>query len=93
MLRAMKIPKKLPRDANQRAYEIVRLSTEESDEPTEPTPSEESKPKRSAIQEYLATIGRKGGLKGGRARRDILTTERRSEIAKKAAESRWKKKK
>lgn len=35
-------------------------------------------------------LGRKGGLKGGKARAKKLTPERLSEIAKKAAQSRWK---
>jgi hypothetical protein len=89
----MKIPKKkLPRDSNQRAYEIVRLSTEETDEPTEPTPTpEEPKPERSAISEYLSTIGRRGGLKGGKARAKKLSAEKRKEIAQKAASARWQK--
>ena len=34
-------------------------------------------------------LGRKGGLKGGRARAEKLTSEQRSEIAKKAARARW----
>jgi hypothetical protein len=34
-------------------------------------------------------LGRKGGLKGGKARAAKLTPQQRSEIAKKAAESRW----
>ena len=34
---------------------------------------------------------RKGGLKGGAARKSALTPEQPSEIARKAAESRWKK--
>lgn len=34
---------------------------------------------------------RKGGLKGGRARAATLTPEQRSEIARLAAEARWKK--
>lgn len=38
-------------------------------------------------------LGRLGGLKGGRARADRLTKERRSEIAKKAALKRWSKRK
>jgi hypothetical protein len=93
----MKIPKKkLPRDSNQRAYEIVRLSTEEPEEPdapAEPNPAiEEPKKERSAISEYLSTIGRKGGLKGGTARKDSLTPERRKEISQKAAKARWDKK-
>lgn len=33
----------------------------------------------------------KGGLKGGKMRAESLTSEQRSEIAKKAAESRWNK--
>ncbi len=33
--------------------------------------------------------GRLGGLKGGIARRDVLSPERRAEIARKAAEKRW----
>jgi hypothetical protein len=96
MLWAMKIPKKLPKDANQRAYEIVRLSTEEPEEPdtpAEPAPAtEEPKKERSAISEYLAAIGRKGGLKGGRVRSERLTPEKRKEIALKAAKVRWNKK-
>jgi hypothetical protein len=36
------------------------------------------------------TLGRKGGLKGGKARAAKLTAEERSAIARKAAESRWK---
>ena len=33
--------------------------------------------------------GRRGGLKGGKARAASLTKKRRSEIAKKAAKARW----
>ncbi|MEM8492496.1 MAG: histone H1 [Pseudomonadota bacterium] len=36
-------------------------------------------------------LGRKGGLKGGKSRADRLTPEQRSEIARIAAEARWKK--
>ena len=38
-------------------------------------------------------LGRLGGKKGGPARAKKLSKKRRSEIAKKAAEARWKKKK
>ena len=34
-------------------------------------------------------LGRRGGLKGGRARAELLTAQQRSEIAKKAATARW----
>ena len=34
-------------------------------------------------------LGRLGGLKGGKARAEKLTKEKRRKIAKKAAEARW----
>jgi hypothetical protein len=34
-------------------------------------------------------LGRMGGLKGGKARAEALSAKRRSEIAKKAAQTRW----
>jgi hypothetical protein len=36
-------------------------------------------------------LGRRGGLKGGRARADSLTPEERQKIARNAARKRWKK--
>lgn len=38
-------------------------------------------------------LGRLGGLKGGKARADKLSADRRTEIAKKAANARWQKEK
>jgi hypothetical protein len=37
-------------------------------------------------------LGRLGGLKGGKARAEKLSPKRRSEIARKAAQSLWRKK-
>ncbi|HEX5307810.1 MAG TPA: hypothetical protein VFW38_01890 [Solirubrobacteraceae bacterium] len=48
--------------------------------------STESKAPESKAQ----ISGRKGGLKGGKARASKLSPEQRSEIARKAAETRWK---
>ena len=76
--------KPLPKDPNQLAAEIVRLSTEE--------PTDEPPHARSPISEYLAKIGRKGGLKGGNSRARKLTKKKRHQIAQKAARARWKKK-
>jgi hypothetical protein len=67
----------LPKDPNQLAAAIVRLSTEE------PKPAQ-------SIKEYLSSIGRKGGLKGGDARAKKLSAKRKRQIAKKAAAARWK---
>jgi hypothetical protein len=43
-----------------------------------------------ATTDYAA-LGHKGGLKGGRARANKLTPERRKEIAKIGATTRWRK--
>jgi hypothetical protein len=78
-MRRLRRPSK---DPNKLAYQIVRLSTQEP-------PAKPPKPERSVISEYLASIGRKGGLKGGKARAEKLSPERRKEIARKAAKIRW----
>jgi hypothetical protein len=44
----------------------------------------ESMKNRAAV-----ALGRLGGLKGGKARAEALTPERRKEIAKKAIAARW----
>lgn len=72
--------KKLPTDTNQRAKSIVDLVTGEN---------EENKTDQDAIKAAAAALGRKGGLKGGKARAKALSPEQRAEIAKKAAAARW----
>ena len=42
---------------------------------------------------HAVALGRMGGLKGGKARAAKLTAYERTEIAKKAANARWSKKK
>lgn len=54
--------------------------------------SDEQDPEAEEMRELARKLGRRGGKKGGPARRDKLTPERRKEIAKKAAEARWAKK-
>ena len=44
------------------------------------------------IKLAASAMGRKGGLKGGKARAAKLSPKRRAEIAKKAAAARWVKK-
>lgn len=78
----MRRPSNLPKDPNQLAYAIVKPSTEETEAPSG----------RSSVSEYLSQIGRKGGLKGGKERARKLAPERRTEIARKAANTRWSKK-
>ena len=73
---------KRKRDTNELAFQIAQLATGDA---KEPDPNEGKNP-------AAVSLGRLGGLKGGKARAKSLTKKRRSEIAKKAAKSRWKKK-
>jgi hypothetical protein len=74
---------KRPTDINQRAKSIVDIATGEVSE---------TKEEKDLIKAAASALGRKGGLKGGKARAKALTANRRSEIAKKAAAARWHKK-
>jgi hypothetical protein len=74
----MDMPKR-PRDPNQLAKLIVDIATGESEDNVSPA---KRNPKRK---------GRLGGLKGGKARSIVLTPEQRQEIARTAAQARWKK--
>jgi hypothetical protein len=71
-----------PEDPNQIAFRVTQIAIGErpKEEPADPD-------KNPAA----VTLGRLGGLKGGKARAQALTPEKRKEIAKKAAEKRWKK--
>jgi hypothetical protein len=74
-------PKKPEPDINQLAAHIVAQSTRQT-QPDQPKP--EKNPAAVAL-------GRLGGLKGGKARAKKLSSHKRAEIARKAAESRWSK--
>jgi hypothetical protein len=73
---------KRPRDPVQLGKLIGDILTGQLDDIASPDPKDEGK--NSAAVE----LGRKGGLKGGRARADSLTPQKRKMIAKKAAEKR-----
>lgn len=75
------------RDANQRAWEIVREAVGEDAELQESLAEAERAGKNPAA----VLLGRLGGLRGGRARAEKLSPERRREIARKAAKARWSK--
>lgn len=69
--------RKRPRDVNELARLIV-------DEATSGEPESDDSKDPAAV-----ALGRKGGLKGGKARAAKMTPEQRSEAAKKAADARW----
>ena len=66
-----------PRDVNRAAWSIVQEATESAKAEPEKNPA-------------AVSLGRLGGLKGGKARAKKLSPARRKAIAKKAAASRWK---
>lgn len=72
-----------PPDPNQVAWRIVQQATgqmpKEQPEPVEENPR--------------ITIARAAGLKGGKARAEKLSPDRRKAIAKKAVEKRWERRK
>lgn len=73
---------KRPRDVNQWARRMVDIATG-SVEDREPTPEEQGK------DPAAVALGRKGGVKGGKARAAKMTPEERAETARKAAAARW----
>ena len=72
---------KRPRDLNLLAKQIVEEATGIIP-PQEPA---------NGSDPQAAKLGRNGGLKGGRARAEGLSAEQRSDIARRAAQARWRK--
>jgi hypothetical protein len=70
-----------PRDSNQLGKLIVDIATGEV---------EDEQPDAGKDPAAVA-LGRKGGLKGGKARAESMTPEQRKEAARNAAKARWQK--
>lgn len=75
--------RKRPRDPAQLAKLIVDIATGEVEDRNETRPQ--------AKNAAAVARGKAGGPKGGRARAEKLSPEQRAEIAKLAAQTRWKK--
>ncbi len=69
---------KRPADVIGNAVHVMRIATGEAKDHL-------SQPKNPAAVE----LGRRGGLKGGKARASKMSAERRKEIARSAARKRW----
>ena len=76
--------KKRPRDPAQLAKLMIDIASGEVED-REPTPEEQGK-SATAVER-----GKAGGLKGGKARSMKLSPEQRADIARLAAQTRWKK--
>jgi hypothetical protein len=68
-----------PRDVNELAKRLVEEATGDA-EPFDPDAGKDP---------AAVALGRKGGLKGGKARAAKLTPEQRRDAARKAANARW----
>jgi hypothetical protein len=77
-----KASKTRPRDSNPLGKLIVDISTGKAED-RKPTPEEQGK------DPAAVSLGRRGGLKGGKARAQSTSAERRREIVKKAAAWQW----
>jgi len=73
--------RKRPTDPNELAKQIVDEATGEAP-PFDPDAGKDP---------AAVALGRKGGLKGGKARAEKMTAEERAESARKAARARWSK--
>ncbi len=81
-----KKPRKQKRDYDfaVNAFRVVQEATGQIPEPEQPKPLSTEGKNPAAV-----ALGRLGGLKGGKARTEKLSPERRKEIAQKAAQARW----
>jgi hypothetical protein len=73
---------KRPRDRAQLAKLMIDIASGEVED-REPFPEEEGK------DPAAVALGRRGGLKGGKARAEKMTSAQRKNSAQKAAKSRW----
>ena len=81
-----KKPRKQKRDYDfaVNAFRVVQEATGQLPEPEERKALSYEGKNPAAVE-----LGRLGGLKGGKARTEKLSPERRKEIAQKAAKARW----
>ena len=77
--------KKREHDFAVTAFRVVQEATGQA----EPEPKETELGSIEGKNPHAVALGRLGGLKGGKARFQKLTPERRKEIARKAAQIRW----
>lgn len=76
----------MPKRSSSKKKDLNELAKFIVEKATDPQPEPEKTPEQQAA----ALLGRKGGLKGGKARAEKLSAKKRSDIAKKAAKVRWK---
>jgi hypothetical protein len=73
---------RMPRDTNQLAHKILQIAIGEDVEPDKVDDGKDP---------AAVALGRKGGLKGGKARWKDVPAKARTKLARKAALARWEK--
>ncbi len=81
--------KKTRRDTAEIARSVVEQAIGETLTPREEEPEEQ--PEEDTRNQAAVALSKLGASKGGKARAEKLSAGRRKEIAKKAAQARWKK--
>jgi hypothetical protein len=76
----------MPNRSSKRSRDVNELAHQLVDEATGAAPKFDPDEGKDPA---AVALGRKGGLKGGKARAAKLTPEQRSEAARKAAAARW----
>lgn len=72
----------MPHDTNQLVYKVLQIAIGGDAEPEKPDDGKDP---------AAVAFGRKGGLKGGKARWKGVSARNRTALARKAARSRWNK--
>jgi len=73
----------MPRDTNLSAHKVLQIAIGEDVEPEKPDDGKDP---------AAVALGRKGGLIGGKARWKGVSQKKRAQLARKAAQARWRKK-
>lgn len=76
----------MPKRTSKNSADVNSLAARIVGDATGDKPATPAKPKKNP---HAVALGRKGGQKGGAARKAALSPERRAEIAKAAAKARW----
>lgn len=72
---------RMPRDTNVLAATVVKMATGQA----------EPEPEKPAKNPAAVELGRRGGLRGGKARWKGVSIKKRKELTRKAARARWSK--
>lgn len=83
--------KKRNHDFSITAFRVVQEATGQLQPESKQTREDLEQAPSGGKNPHAVALGRLGGLKGGKARTDKLTPEQRKEIARRAANARWKK--